>query len=333
MSRIRRSGRFIPFVSAFVIALIISACGSGLDGSSPSPVEKSLLKVGILPIVGAAPAFLASDSGYFAEEGLEVEFVTIQSGGTALGALRDGQMDVVFGNYVSFFAEQAKGTTSLKFIADGYYAKPRTWMMMVPQDSNLVNTADIAGKRVAVTIVNGVSGLIVKSSLDTAGSGLESPEYVEMPYPDMGAALLNHTVDAALLAEPFVTDVSMKYGAHPLFDAAAGPTLDLPVSGYATTDDFSRRHPNTVAAFQRALSRGVTVASNDRSQVEHVVHKYAEVNEQTAALMPLVGFPMRLDARRLQRIPDLMMRFGMLARSINSETMILPSDVASEENP
>ncbi len=324
MSRLRRRGHFIRFVVVSLVAMIVSAC-EFVTGSSGTPeVEKHDLKVGILPIVGAAPAFLASESGYFAEEDLNVEFVTIQSSGTALPSLANGDLDIVFGNYVSFFAEQAKGTNSIKLVADGYYAKARTFMVVAPKDSKLLNTPDIAGKRVAVTITNGLADLIIKSALDAAGSQLAPPVYVEMPYTEMGAAMQNKTVDAALLAEPYVTEVCMKTGAFPLFDAASGPTRDLPVSGYATSDQFLGRYPNALAAFQRALSRGVTEADDDRTKVENAVHKYANVDEQTAALMPLVGFSSQLDARRLQRIPDLMTRFGMIGTSINAETMILP---------
>jgi NitT/TauT family transport system substrate-binding protein len=242
-------------------------------------------------------------------------------------------LDIVYGNYVSFFAQEVNGTTSVKFVADGYFATPRTLMIVVGKDSKLRKAADLAGKRVAVTAANGLTGLIVRSVLDANGGTTVPPSFVEMAYSDMGAALQSHTVDAALQAEPYITDVARKSGAYPLIDAASGPTADIPVSGYAATDGFIARYPNTVAAFQRALGRGASIAGNDRAQVERVVHEYAGVDEQTAALMALVGYPIRMDPQRLQRIPDLMTRFGLLGSRIDARTMILPSAMTIGTHP
>src|SRR5437763_2074587 len=290
MVRLLRHGPLVRGICALLVVVIVSACGVA-TGTTPRAVEKHLIKVGIIPNVGAAPAFIASRSRFFADEGIDVQFVTIQSSETALPALENGDLDIVFGNYVSFFAEQVKGVNPIKLVADGYFAKPKTYMVVVAKGAKVRNIAELSGKRVAVTSSNGLAGLIVRSVLDTAGSTLAPPSFVEMAYPDMGTALRNHTVDGALLAEPYLTDVSMKTGAWRCIDAASGPTADSPVSGYATTDKIAARYPNTIDAFQRALSRGASVAGSDRAQVESVVHEFAQVDEQTAALMTLVGYP------------------------------------------
>lgn len=333
MNWLRRCGQAIRFTLAPLMVLIIAACSVETDSAGAPALEKQSIKVGILPIVGAAPAFLAKDSGLFAAEKIDVQFVTIQSSEMALPALARGELDIVFGNYVSFFAAQAKGTISIKFVADGYFAEPGTWVLMVKRNSKLRTAADISGKRVAVTTADGLAGLTIKSVLNAAGATDPGPSFVEMPYTDMGAALLNRTVDAALMAEPYVTDVAIKTGSYPLFDAASGPTMDIPISGYATTDTFASKHPNTISAFQRALSRGASLANADRPKVESAVHKYAGVDEQTAALMAMVGYPPRMNPRRLQRIPDLMTKFGLLAQHIEATTMILPSAMTKDGRP
>jgi NitT/TauT family transport system substrate-binding protein len=273
--------------------------------------------------------FLAAESGFFSDEGLNVEFVTIQGAGAAVPAMASGDLDLVFGNYVSFFSAQGKGTVTVRFVADGYFATPRTWMVMVAKDSQLRKPADLAGKRVAVTTVNSLADLTIKSAMSITGNAnIASPNFVEMPYTDMATALQNRTVDAALLSEPYITDLYKKVGATALFDAASGPTADIPISGYATTEKFANANPNTVAAFQRALSRGAQIAGTDRIQVEQAIHKYANVDPQTASLVTFVGYPTRMDPTRLQRVPDLMVSFGLLQTRIDTRTMILPSAMA-----
>ncbi|MEV4317929.1 ABC transporter substrate-binding protein [Actinocrispum sp. NPDC049592] len=316
---------------ALLAVLLAVACSSGPDGAAPARTpEKPHLKLGILPVLGAAPAFLAQESNFFRDAGLQVEFVTIQGAGAAMDSLAKGDLDMVFGNYVSFFTTQAKGTTSIKFVADGYFAQPRTWMVLVPKDSKLHKPADLSGKRVAVTTTSSLADLTIKAVLSTTGSQIQPLSFSEMSYTDMGTALTNHTVDAALLSEPYITDVAKKTGAIPLFDAASGPTADMPISGYSTTEKFASANPNTIAAFQQALSRGAEIAGTDRGRVEQVIHKFAGVDEQTAALCTLVGYPTRMDPRRLQRVPDLMSAYGLLKTRIDAQSMILPSAMGDQ---
>nr|CEL22602.1 putative extracellular solute-binding protein [Kibdelosporangium sp. MJ126-NF4]CTQ89744.1 putative extracellular solute-binding protein [Kibdelosporangium sp. MJ126-NF4] len=295
-------------------------------------MEKRRVKLGVLPVLGAAPVFLAAEKGFFAAEGLEVEFVTIQGAGAAVPSLAAGELDMVFGNYVSFFTAQSTGTVAIRFVADGYHANPRTWMVLVAGDSPLRKPADLSGKRVAVTTANSLADLTVKSVLGTSGVPVTMPTFKEMPYTSMGEALRDRTVDAAVLSEPYITEVAKRYGALPLFDAAAGPTSEIPISGYATSAKYAQTNPNTIAAFQRALGRGAAIALTDRTAVEQSIRGYAGVDEQTAALVTLVGYPTSLDPTRLQRIPDLMVNYGGLKEPIDARSLILPSALSRHLN-
>src|SRR5262245_28956174 len=108
-----------------MVVVLAAACTSGSE-DHPAP-ERKQIKLGVLPVLGAAPVFLAAEKGFFAQEGLEVKFETIQGAGAAVPAMAKGDLDLVFGNYVSFFDAQARGLAAVRFVADGYYANPRTW--------------------------------------------------------------------------------------------------------------------------------------------------------------------------------------------------------------
>ena len=60
--------------------------------------EPVKLKVLVAPFLGYAPFFIAMEEGYFAEQGLEIEFVKM--GGTieAIPALAQGKLDVLSGD-------------------------------------------------------------------------------------------------------------------------------------------------------------------------------------------------------------------------------------------
>ncbi|MCE7010422.1 ABC transporter substrate-binding protein [Kibdelosporangium philippinense] len=319
-----------------VTALLASLTGCGLLGGSSDTnagptdkVEKSTIRLGLLPVVDVASVHLAIQEGYFQQEGLDVKLINIQGAGAAIPNLVSDKsdFDIVFGNYLSFFNSQAKGIAQnvegLKFVADGYVAKPNTWMVLAGPNSPAKKITDLPDKKIAVTTKQSLAEVSIRSALKVNDVDADRVTFVEMPYTDMGAALAANRVDAALLAEPFITQAGKDYGAVQLFDAATGPTADLPIAGYGTTGRFARENPKTIAAFQRAFAKGQEAAGADRSKVEKLLPGYAKIDPQTAALVNLGGFPTRLDANRLQRIPDLMLEFGMLQQRIDANTMIL----------
>jgi ABC-type nitrate/sulfonate/bicarbonate transport system substrate-binding protein len=88
--------------------------------TKPAPIK---LKVQLLPYLSYAPLYIAQEEGYFAEQGLEVEFQKLQ-GGTAFVALVSGDIDVA----ASFLTSNVLGAISkgetVKVVADKGYIAP-----------------------------------------------------------------------------------------------------------------------------------------------------------------------------------------------------------------
>jgi NitT/TauT family transport system substrate-binding protein len=58
------------------------------------------------------------------------------------------------------------------------------------------------------------------------------------------------------LPEPFGTVAEQEYGAVPLEDFDQGSPQDFPIGTVAGNTSWVQSHPNTVAAFLRALEQG-----------------------------------------------------------------------------
>lgn len=76
--------------------------------------------------------------------------------------------------------------------------------LMVHKDSGIFQTSDLRGKTVAVPGRYANQRLIIYRELKKAGMGFEDIQLVEMPPPDMPAALLSKAVDAIISGEPFM---------------------------------------------------------------------------------------------------------------------------------
>lgn len=76
--------------------------------------------------------------------------------------------------------------------------------VMVHKDSGIFQTSDLKGKRIAVPGRYANQRLIIYRELKKAGMSLDDVTLLEMPPPDMPAALLSKAVDAVTSGEPFM---------------------------------------------------------------------------------------------------------------------------------
>jgi len=76
--------------------------------------------------------------------------------------------------------------------------------LMVHKDSGIFVTTDLRGKTIAVPGRYANQRLIIYRELKKSGMTFDDVKLVEMPPPDMPAALLSHAVDAIISGEPFM---------------------------------------------------------------------------------------------------------------------------------
>jgi NitT/TauT family transport system substrate-binding protein len=335
--QVYRSRVRIPIIAA-TLALLTTAAGCGLlggnsgnsstdkpSGAAAGPVEKAHIRVGLLPVVDVAPLYQAIDKGYFKEQGLEVEPVVVQSGPKAVEGIIGGDLDIAFTTYPGAFAAQAKGAANLKIVADAYAARPGHLVMVATANSPMKKPEDAGGMKIAVTSKGSISDLGAMSVLKTKGVDVTKINWVQMGFPDMGPAMQRGDIDGAVVAEPFVTTTEKAYGAQPVLDVSSGPTADISMSGWAALEKLTKANPNTIAAFQRGLAKGVTDVKNDRSKLEPILVKYVKIDTATAQLVHIADYPESLDPVRLQRVADLMKDFNVIPNKLNVAPMLLSS--------
>jgi NitT/TauT family transport system substrate-binding protein len=148
-------------------------------------------------------------------------------------------------------------------------------------------------------------------------------KFVQIPFPDMAAALKRHRVDVAWMPEPFVSSTEEQLGAQDISDLDSGSAAGFPLVGYAATRPWEQRYPRTEAAFLRALEKGQKVADTDRAAVEHAMEAFLGVPPQVTAVIALPQYILGgVNHTRIRRVADAMQRFGMLKLRFNVSQMI-----------
>jgi NitT/TauT family transport system substrate-binding protein len=310
-------------VAIAATALLAAGCGSGGNdsgGNAAGGVEKSEIKIGMLPLPEVAPIQIAIDKGFFKAEGLNVKAEPVQGGAAAMPMLINGQYDILHSNYVSAIINAVK-IGKIKVVGEAYVAKPDNFLLMAKKGSPITKVADLKGKKIGVNTRNNVATLTTDALLKINGLTKDDVTYLEKPFPDMVAALEGGLIDAAFLPEPF-HQAAAAAGNVRIADVMSGPTADFPIAGYLTTEDFSAKNPKTVAAFQRALGKAAELAISNSDEVDAALGKYTKIDKATADLMKLGGFSTTVNPTRLQRVADLMLEHQLITAKFDVNGMI-----------
>ncbi|MBV9447852.1 MAG: ABC transporter substrate-binding protein [Streptosporangiaceae bacterium] len=310
---------------AVAAAMILVGAGCTSSSSVPSGGAPSLthVSVGVLPIIDNAPVFIALQRGLFHQQGLDVTPVVLPSGELATEELLSGKLQFAFSNYVTTIQAASQGA-KLQVVADGAETLPNTNVIMIAKGSAIHHVQDLRGKTIAVNARGNIGSLMIDSALETYGVPVNSVRFTVIPFPQMAAALGDHSVDAAWMAEPFVTESGEQIGAEELADTTAGAMADFPIAGYDALRGFAQQHPATVAAFQRAIVQAQALAA-DRSVVEKALPTYIDgMTPPVISAVHLDSYPTSLSQARLQRVANTMLLAGMLRQSFSVNQLLAP---------
>jgi NitT/TauT family transport system substrate-binding protein len=302
--------------------LLLAGCGSKKSGTGVSDnVEVPEVRLGVLAVPDTAPLYVAQREGIFQRDGLRPKMVPSELTGDNRFDLVNGPEDIHFDSWVTIFLNIADGADWV-LVGEAYQMGTNTTALLTSPKSKMRSVRDLKGTRIAVNNPRGLGVMLINSLLATAGLTQNDVRFVETPFDKIGAAIRNGDADSGWLVEPYLTLAQLETGAVPLADTAAGPTLELPQSGYVCARSFAAKNPNTVRAFQAALL-DAQVRALDRTAVERELQDYLAVTDTVAALMNVGTFPSSLRAVRPQRVADLMLAQGMLTQPIDVSKRIV----------
>ena len=306
---------------AMTAVLALTACGggspSGGEEAAASPGASGNLTpvtVGVIPIVDVAPIYLGVQEGIFEKHGLDVELTPAQGGAAIVPAITSGQMDFGFSNVTSLIIARSKGLP-LQILASGSSSTGDQdadfAAVMVKPESGIKEIADLAGKSIAVNTLNNISDSTISAAVQEAGGDAASIDYVEMPFPDMRAALEQDNVDAIAAVEPFVT-MAKGDGATPVFSNYAHPVDDLTVAVYFTSDQIAQQKSGETEAFTAAMKESQAFADANPDKVRGILPTYTQLDPAIIEQLTLPKFAQEVNADSLEAIADISLKDGLI---------------------
>jgi NitT/TauT family transport system substrate-binding protein len=272
-------------------------------------LEKPDITFGVFPITNYGVVYLSIQEGFFQAEGLRVTPRVM--GANPVAGIIGGDFDTGGVTWTAFLVATNRGVPLLPLSEADRGARGQSWFL-VKDDSPIRKVEDFVGKKIGVVTVGGACDLILNDLLRGKNLDYKSIGYTVLPVPDMAPTLLRGGVDVACIPDPIRTVVLAQGGLRQVHDLFSGDYDRFPLVGFPVTRAFAEKNPNTVAALQRALAKGLKFAHDNPEKLRAIYPTFTTIRPELASKIVLAYTPEKSDFTQLKTIADMMDRLQIL---------------------
>ncbi len=322
-----RFGRSAVVVAAVVVAAMVAGCGgdsSGSDAGGGGGVTN--IKVGYVPYADDAPAFLAQEIGIFRKHGLNVEFVPAANPTAIVAAMISGQQQFGFVTDPVLINVNLRGT-AIKCVAPVVGRQPADTKrdgttLVAGKGSGIKGVKDLAGKKVGMVQLNSLNSLDVQTLASQAGIDHKSIQLIQMPFPQMPAALSQGRVHAAVIVQPFAQTAIDKGHTvinHPNAVLWAGGTTVC----FSALAKYIDDNPTVVKNFNAAMREAILYAKDHEAEAKATLVKRMNLTPEAAQKQVLqTDWNPTLTPDTIDKMQTFMKQFGLIQKTMPGSQMI-----------
>jgi NitT/TauT family transport system substrate-binding protein len=260
---VRRQKRTVSALcAAVVIPALVAGCTGSSEGTELATGEDGLkpLRVTTLGLCNEAIVW-GLDQGVFADHGIDVQLVTVQSGAAGIAALQSGDTDVAFVNTLSAMQAVEEGV-EMRVVSGSGLSTEGSNAVIVGAQSPVTSAKDLQGQTIAINQLGGLGQIVTQAWIAADAGAPSAAEFVTLPFADQVPAVANGTVAAAqVTATQVLAGVeagTVKSLGNPFFDGI-GP-IDTAV--YLADTGFTDANTQTMTDFADAMTE-VANSAND----------------------------------------------------------------------
>lgn len=254
----------VPAIAIFGLA--------GCTDSSPGNPSRELIRLpmGYIPNVQYAPFYVADARGYFAEEGLEVDFdYAFETDGVALVGAGELPFSLASGEQVLLARHQGLPVVNILGWWQNYPVA-----VAAPEAGPIDEPEDLIGARVGIPVLGGASLIGFQALLDANGIPADAAALEVIGFNQV-EALLSGQVDAAVVYannEPIV----LEHEGLPVNVLATADYVTLASNGLITNERTLAENPDLARRMVRAILRGLEDTLADPDAAYEISRGYVE---------------------------------------------------------
>jgi NitT/TauT family transport system substrate-binding protein len=267
----------IAIAVMILVAIALGLCVSffqDLQKNTEKPSES--ITVAYSPFESCALFLIAVDRGFFEENGLNLTLYRSDSGAAALGDMLSGKADMAVSVSEFPLIRMALQGTPARAVAS--MDKAEYIYIIARKDRGITNPYDLKGKRIG-TAAGSIAEFYLGRFLTLQGLGMQDVRYVSVKTPpETSDAVVNGSLDAAVLAQPYADQARDRLGENAIVWPAQSSQLLYAL--VVSTEGWISEHPEGITRFLRALSQAEDYASSHPAEAQSIVQKRLSLNAE-----------------------------------------------------
>ncbi|MFJ8688930.1 ABC transporter substrate-binding protein [Micromonospora wenchangensis] len=323
----RRSGRGAAgLLAAALLVVSLVACGEEEAASGSDADGLTTVTLASAPLAHLAPIYLAQDKGIFAKHGLRVEVDTETSDLTSVPSVLAGKVDFATGDLTTLIVARSKGLdvkALLPASASTGKAGADYGALVVAGKSGITSPKQLEGKTVAVNILTNIAAAAARESIRADGGDPAKVKLVEIPFPQVPAALSEGRVDGAWVVEPFLSAAKAQ-GAVPIGWGFTDLAEDLTVSAWYASGAYTREQSKVTTAFRDAVREAYAYAREHEDEVRAKIPTFTQITPEVANRITITGWRDQVSRQAAEKLVGYAQRDGLITDAPNLDELILP---------
>lgn len=304
------------------LAAVLTACGPALEPATNASGQTKLT-VAVSPgAATSAPMYLAIKNGVFEDLGLDVELTVLEDGSVAIPNTLNGQTQFSMSGFGPAASAIETGL-KIKIIgaANVLPSDPESkyQAIVVNKDAGIQSVEDIKTWAADTTEVDPSHAF----SVDSLGGDYDSIERIAVPFPSIGDAVADGTVDAALLNEPWLSAALDTGNVNVLSYVNGELTIPgAPGAVFISSDDYMAHNPEVTKNFVSGIQKAYQYAYDHPKEVADFVPETG-LSDQVPPVIALGEYQSRpLQASTVQPLLDVFAKYGTIEGSVPADKML-----------
>jgi NitT/TauT family transport system substrate-binding protein len=269
--------------------------------------------MGFVPDPQYAPFYVAVDKGYFADEGIEIEFdYSFETDGIALVGAEELQFAIVSGEQVVLGRAQG---LPLVYVFEWFQQYPIA--LISRSDAGIETPEDLVGREIGLPGLFGASYVGYAALLSANGLSQEEAIPNEIGFNQIESLLTGQS--EAVVGYANNEPVQLANQGERINVIYVSDHIDLVANGIITNESTIENEPELVEGFVRAVFRGLSDTLDEPDQAYEVSKKYVEGLDDSRKDVLAASLPMwQADTLGLtgesswQRTQEVLLEIGFL---------------------
>ena len=299
--------------------------GGILAATRPVSAQTALpvVRIGAQAIEPAAEPFYGTEAGIFAANGITPQVTTLGNGAAIVQAVVGGDLDAGETNPLQLAVAISRNIPLVMIAAACIYTKKvANPNFVVAKNSPIKVPKDLIGATLGVGALGDFNQISLFAWLDANGVPRNSVKYVELPFPEIGAALQRGTIQGGFITEPAKTEAMRAGLIRDFADTYPAVAPEVATVVWFTTKSWLQKNPETAKKLVAGIYATGKWANTHPQEAAEILAKVTKADLAVLKTQQRRLFATGYDRKYIEGTLNLAARYGALPRPVTIEEFV-----------